>query len=470
MSLPLANSTPNGSILNLPDELLLLIAKYLLLKPRFNQCAYWNLLPLAIVNTCFPRVVRSILQEQKALCVPLPNVHALFRTLREFPVAQWADKIESLEITNYPCHEASWEHYVGDNDGCIRMPRSNQRERLIQHLLYTGEITREDGRDFSKMPAREFSIETDTSFRTDCLKAIREADGVSNNNRWVWKNALQAGHNNAFLALLLLILPNLKALLLGGSHTFYFPMVFRDADPWQGPMSPKVDDRIHWSGDPSTRLLKEHKYLAQVFHKSYSRLAELELPSSWHGIAYRRMVRLPPRFLSFDNLQTLILPEVALPMDCIVRTNGLVYSSFPRSLSSLTIVHSERVSTGYVRKMIHDPATDLATHLPKLRAVSVYWDACSTKKRHGFHPGDYARATELGIELTGHAPQHEWTAVAVAGQPWKFSENELDDMAGLSLRDRTRRRRIAGQWIGEKQAKDYSFGSAKMHFRKRRGQ
>ena len=237
MSLPLANSTPNGSIFNLPDELLLLLAKHLLLEPRFNQCAYWNLLPLAIVNTRFPRIVRSILQEQKALCVPLPNIHALFRTLREFPAAQWADNIESLEITNYVSH--------GDNDGCMRMHRSNQRERLIQHLLYTGEITREDGRDYSKMPARQFSIETDTSFRTDCLNAIREADGVSNNNKWVWKNALRAGHNNAFLALLLLILPNLKALLLGGSHIFHFPMVFRDGDPWQGPMSPKIDDRIH---------------------------------------------------------------------------------------------------------------------------------------------------------------------------------------------------------------------------------
>ncbi|CAN9427419.1 unnamed protein product [Alternaria sp. RS040] len=469
MSLPLANSTPNGSILNLPDELLLLIAKHLLLEPRFNQCAYWNLLPLATVNTRFPRIVRSILQEQKALYVPLPNVHALFRTLREFPAAQWADKIESLEITNYPCHEASWEHYVGDNDGCMRMPERNQRERLIQHLVYTGEMTREDGRDYSKMPARQFSIEIDTSFRTDCLDAIREADGVSNNNKWVWKDALRAGHNNAFLALLLLILPNLKALLLGGSHTFHFPMVFRDADPRQGPMSPKVNDRIHWSRDPSTRLLREHKYLAQVFHKSYSRLTELELPASWHGIGYREMSRLSPRFLGFDNLQKLILPEVALPIDCIVRTNGLVYSSFPKSLRSLTTVHSGWVATDYVREMIYDPATDLATHLPKLRAISVYWNTYNTEERYGFDPEDYARATELGIELFGHAPQYEWTAVAVGGQPWKLSENELDDMAGLSLRDRTVRRRIAGHWIGEKQAKDYSFSSAKMHFRKLRG-
>ena len=462
MSLPLANSTPNSSILNLPNELPLPIAKHLLIKPRFDQKAYEDLFYLAVANSRFPRIVRSILQGQKALCIPLPKVHSLFRTLREFPAAQWADNIESLEITNYVSH--------GDNDGCMRMSRSNHRENLIRYLISTEDMTLEDGQDRSKMPARQFSVETDTSFRTDCLQAIREADGVSNNNKWVWKNALRAGYNNTFLALLLLILPNLKALLLGGSHTFHFPMVFRDADPWQGPMSPKVDERIHWSDDPSMRLLREHKYLAQMFHKSYSRLTELELPSSWHGIAYRRMVRLPPRFLSFDNLQTLILPEVALPMDCIVRTNGLVYSSFPRSLRSLTIVHSEWVSTGYVRKMIHDPATDLATHLPKLRAISVYWDTCSTKERHGFHPGDYARATELGLELTGYAPQHEWTAVAVAGQPWKFSENELDDMAGLSLRDRTRRRRIAGHWVGEKQAKDYSFGSAKMHFRKRSGQ
>jgi hypothetical protein len=458
MSLPLANSTPNSSILNLPDELLLPIAKHLLIEPRFDQKAYEDLFYLAVANSRFPRIVRSILQGQKALCVPLPKVHALFRTLREFPAAQWADNIESLEITNYVSH--------GDNDGCMRMSRSNHRENLIRYFISTGDMTLEDGQDRSKMPSRQYSIENDTSFRTDCLKAIREADGVGNNNKWVWKDALRAGHNNAFLALLLLILPNLKALLLGGSHVFHFPMVFRDGDPWQGPMSPKVDDRIHWSGDPSTHLLREHKYLAQVFHKSYSRLTELELPSSWHDISYPTMVRLPPRFLSFDNLQTLIIPEVALPIP--PDTNSPVHSSFPKSLRSLTIIHSNWISMDYVRKTIHGPATDLATHLPKLCAISIYWDTRSSNWRYGFHPEDYARATELGIELTGYASQHRWSALDVGGQPWKFSKNELDNMASLPLRDRSGRE-IAGHWVGRKQGKDYSSGSAKMHFRKRRG-
>jgi hypothetical protein len=455
MSLPLANSTPNSSILNLPNELLLPIAKHLLIKPRFDQKAYEDLFYLAVTNSRFPRIVRSILQGQKALCIPLPKVHSLFRTLREFPAAQWADNIESLEITNYVSH--------GDNDGCMRMSRSNHRENLIRYLISTGDMTLEDGQDRSKMPSRQYSIENDTSFRTGCLKAIREADGVSNNNKWVRKDALRAGHNNAFLALLLLILPNLKALLLSGSHIFHFPIVLRDIDPWQGPMSPKVDDGIHWSGDPSTHLLREHKYLAQVFHKSYSRLTELELPSSWHGIEYCRMRRLPPRFLSFDNLQTLIIPEVALPIP--PRTNSLAHSSFPRSL---TIVHCDWLSMEYVRKVIHHQATDLATHLPKLRAISVYWDTCSSNWRREFHPEDYARATELGIELTRYASQHRWAALDVGGQPWKFSKNELDDMAGLPLRDRSGRE-IAGHWVGRKQRKDYSFGSAKVHFRKRCG-
>lgn len=183
MSLHLANSTPNSSILNLPDELLLLVAKNLLLKPRFDQKAYEDLFYLAVVKSRFPRIVRSILQGQKALCVPLPKVHSLFRTLQEFPAAQWADKIESLEITNYVSHEAPWKHYSGDNDGCMRMFRSDHRENLIRYFISTGDMTLEDGQDRSKMSSRQYSIENDTSFRTDCLKAIREADGVSNNNK-----------------------------------------------------------------------------------------------------------------------------------------------------------------------------------------------------------------------------------------------------------------------------------------------
>ncbi|CAN9211992.1 unnamed protein product [Alternaria alternata] len=169
MSLPLANSTPNSSILNLPNELLLPIAKHLLIKPRFDQKAYEDLFYLAVTNSRFPRIVRSILQGQKALCIPLPKVHSLFRTLREFPAAQWADNIESLEITNYVSH--------GDNDGCMRISRSNHRENLIRYLISTGDMTLEDGQDRSKMPSRQYSIENDTSFRTGCLKAIREADG-----------------------------------------------------------------------------------------------------------------------------------------------------------------------------------------------------------------------------------------------------------------------------------------------------
>lgn len=178
------------------------------------------------------------------------------------------------------------------------------------------------------------------------------------------------------------------------------------------------------------------------------------------------MRRLPPRFLSFDNLQTLIIPEVALPIP--PRTNSLVHSSFPKSLRSLTIVHCDWLSMEYVRKVIHHQATDLVTHLPNLRAISVYWDTCSSNWKRGFYPEDYARATELRIELTGYASQHRWTALDVGGQPWKFSKNELDDMAGLPLRDRSGRE-IAGHWVGRKQGKDYSFGSAMMHFRKRRG-
>jgi len=395
MSFSTASSIPKASIRDLPNELLLQIIPQLIVEPRFDRSAYGNLTSLAAANTRFPKVVRSIFQELKALTVPLPKVFALFRTLRGLPANQWADKVESLEITNYVSPEARKANYGGDEDGCMRRPWSSSRECHLRRKLCAGLLQYVDAQRRSRMPSRQFAIEAEVNFRTDCLNTIRETEDVSNRNKRMWADALRSGHNNAFLALLLSILPNLEELLLGGGHIFHYPMLLRDADPWQGPMSPQVDGRCHWTNDPSTQQLREHKYLAQVFEAKYSRLIKLELPSSWSGISFSRAILLSPIYYLFDDLQTLIIPESALPPSHVVRANGLSFSALLVTLTSLMIVDFTSPTTVFIERFLNDIVVVPTTYLPDLRSISIYYIGIP------FYPTlrDITTAKALGIKM-----------------------------------------------------------------------
>ncbi|KAI4667127.1 uncharacterized protein J4E79_001811 [Alternaria viburni] len=471
MSFSTASSIPKASIRDLPDELLLQIIPQLIVEPRFDRSAYGNLTSLAAANSRFPKVVRTTFHELKALTVPLPKAFALFRTLRDFPANEWADKVKSLEITNYVTPEARKANYGGDEDGCMRRPWSSSRECHLRRKLRAGLLQYGDAQRRSRMPSRQFAIEAEVTFRTDCLNTIREAEDVSNRNKRMWADALRSGHNNAFLALLLSILPNLEELLLGGGHVFHYPMLLRDADPWQGPMSPQVDGRRHWTNDPSTQQLREHKYLAQVFESKYSRLTKLELPSSWSGITLSRAYLISPIYYHFDDLQTLIIPESALPPSHVVLANGLLFSVLPVSLKSLTIVDCMGLTTGFVRRLLNDTVVDPTTYLPDLRSISVYYIG------RPLYPtlihGDIMRAKALGITMDRFFlnyvnPTTTLMASDVGGQPWKLTTDEIFGNAKIPALDRGVCE-VAGHWVGSKQKTVRPTGKAKEHFRNRRG-
>jgi hypothetical protein len=473
MSFPNASSIPNGNIRDLPDELLLQITQYLIVEPRFDRSAYGDLLSLAAANTRFPRVIQTTLQSLKGLTVPLLKVFTLFRTLRDFPVIEWADKIESLEITNYVSPEAPKDNYGGDEDGRMRMPWSSTHECRIQRRLRAGLMQYKDAQLQSKMPSRQFNVETDVTFRTNCLNAIRDADDVSNQNKRVWEDALRAGHNNAFLALLFLILPNLEELLLGGGHILHYPMLFRDADPWQGPMGPPSNSRCHWTNDTLTQQLREHKYLAQVFEAKYSRLTKLEMPCSLSGITSSRAVQIVPIYHHFDDLQTLIIAESALPPSHVVRSNGLLFSALPVTLRSLTIVDCTGIMTAFVRSLLRDTTVVPDTHLPNLRFIhACYYGKDGWYEMLTF--ADCAQAgTLFGILITTYFPKYTFPSTTlmasdVGGHPWKLSRSELHDISIKQPQDRSIRE-VAGHRVGNKQGRGHASGGAKEHFRNRRG-
>lgn len=470
MSLSTASSIPRASITDLPDELLLQIIPYLAVEPRFDRSAYGNLTSLATANTRFPKVIRTTFHKLKALTVPLPKAFALFRTLRDFPASDWADKVESLEITNYVSPEAREANYGGDEDGCMRRPWSSARERHLRRSLRAGLLQYVNAQRRSSMPSRQFAIETEVAFRTDCLDTIRDAADVSNRNKRMWANALRSAHNNAFLALLLLALPNLAELFLGGGHMFHYPMLLRDADPWQGPMSPQVDGRRHWTNDPSTQQLREHKYLAQVFEVKYSRLTKLEMPCSWSDITISRAHLISPIYYHFDDLQTLIIPESALPPSEFVRTNGLFFAALPVTLKSLTIVDCTYLTTQFMERLLNDIAVLPTTFLPDLRFISIYY---MYRLDLMFGSADIIYAKSLGIEmdiffLWKIDPMDTLIASDVGGQPWKLSTDELaGNTRILALEEGFCD--VAGHWVGSKRKQGRPSGKAKEHFRNRRG-
>jgi hypothetical protein len=78
MYFPLAITMPNGSIVNLFDEILPQIFNYFLVELYFDRSAYRDPTPFAAANTRFLIVIRTTFQELKALSVPLPKVYALF--------------------------------------------------------------------------------------------------------------------------------------------------------------------------------------------------------------------------------------------------------------------------------------------------------------------------------------------------------------------------------------------------------
>jgi hypothetical protein len=116
-------SVANASILDLTDELLIQIVEHLVFKPHYDLNAYRDLTALAIAHRHFTNVVRSTLHGLETPSIPLPKAHALFQTLRKFPV--WANEIKSIEITNYAYPVARPGNYGRSENGCIASPRDS---------------------------------------------------------------------------------------------------------------------------------------------------------------------------------------------------------------------------------------------------------------------------------------------------------------------------------------------------------
>ena len=89
----------SASLLGLPDELLLVIAKYLVVQPRFDRRGYKDITSLSVTHTRFSNVAREALQQTDTLSVSVTQIHTMVRTLIDFP--DWMAQIKNLEITNY---------------------------------------------------------------------------------------------------------------------------------------------------------------------------------------------------------------------------------------------------------------------------------------------------------------------------------------------------------------------------------
>jgi hypothetical protein len=395
-------STPNASILDLPHELLLPIAEHLIVEPRYDRSPYGDLTALATAHRHFTNVVRSTIHSLETPSVPLPKAHALFRTLRDFPM--WAIRFKSIEITNYASPEGRPGNYGGSENGCIAFPKDNAWERKLRRKLRDGGLAYKDAKQHSKMPSRQFDFEFVDKFREECIAIVQDPGvNVSNTNKQAWEDALRAGHVLAFLALLVAVLPNLDGLFLGAGHILHYPMLLRNADPQEGPMAPWSPVRRHWNNNPSNQQLRGHKYPGQVFQRLYSQLTKLEMPSSWttlwdafSSIAMERAWKVHPRYRHFTSLQTLVIPEYAL-------SGFSPVENLPHTLESLTMVDCTGEALGHTLTLFYFPPTPHS--LPNIRHISMYFTG-TDDVYDGHFDAFRQKAQPRGITFSEYSPKN----------------------------------------------------------------
>jgi hypothetical protein len=208
----------SGNLLGLPDELLLVIAEYLVVQPRYDRRGYKDITTFAITHPKLSKIAREVPQRTDIICVAIRRIHALVRTLINQP--QWATKLRKLEITNYlsllVSHQCDtivpYDKIAMQKAWYSRTARSFKEARSFKDKSPDYQKIRER----FGVPWRIFDVKFDRAFRTGCLQVI-SLSNIGDVEKQRWTEALRAGRAPAFLAILLSMLPNLKVLYCGAS-------------------------------------------------------------------------------------------------------------------------------------------------------------------------------------------------------------------------------------------------------------
>jgi hypothetical protein len=291
-----------------------------------------------------------------------------------------------------------------------------------------------------------------------------------------WIRHLENYSFNAYLGVLLAMLPNLQSLLLGPNFLNDYPV-----------FNPLICDRVYERNGILLALGTQTPYLDNVLNRLQQNLTSLELPVLWsikdmvyspqdeHPRARNIQNHLAPisqqNLLHFTNLKELTLPCFAFGQYRAIRPmwNMHAKSVLPPNLETLRIVDAEHVPLGYFLQ----PILESAPSLPSLKGVEVYFH------NHVAYSGCTGREERLqvhartaGVQLwmrhpkgtgTGNmplmvtspwGPELIFDALDAHGQPWRYGEEELLEFEKQAWK---RRKEVEEKEVG----RDHKFDSTR---------
>jgi hypothetical protein len=338
------------SILHLPDELLVEIMSHVKSQSHPRQLSSVSL-------TC--RRFRPIAQEILLLSPSLhfDHVPKLLRTYLAYP--RFAKFAFSVEITT------AWI----DGQGRIFAPMdddvANVRQPKDDHL-------KQHGSESNNVHTTNKITATTNKVQEQCLQFISDHDmEVDAKQIWV-SDFLHGGERRkqAFLAILLVMLPRLDTLLLGRSTTDAFPM-------------------LQISKPPTP------KYMTKTLGTLEKRLVHLELPLVWRC----KMDTMTRSLHEFQHLRMLTVPFVALFFfETTQSTRSSYLVGLPKTLEHIKIVN---VDDSYDIKGCMVDFLDPTRKMPSLHRIDVYLGRnlylMDDKKTHGACKRDPTMGIQMHI-------------------------------------------------------------------------
>jgi hypothetical protein len=263
-----------------------------------------------------------------------------------------------------------------------------------------------------------------------------------------WIENLKNYSFDAYLGILLAMLPNLQSLLLGPNFLHYYPV-----------FNPLICDRAYEQNGVLCALETQTPYLDNVLNHLQQNLSSLELPVLWnikdmvyspqdeHVEARNIQNHLAPissqSLQHFTNLRELTLPCFAFGQYRAIRPmwDMQAKSVLPPNLETLRIVDAQHVPLAYFLR----PILVSAHSLPSLKRVEVYfhdhlaYSGCTRRderlqiyartagvKLWMRHPkGAGMRITPLMVSDLLLFREPVFDALAANGQPWRYGENDL---------------------------------------------
>jgi hypothetical protein len=349
-----AHAMPSSTFLGLPDELVIEVMNHL---PDFSQDRQKEMVTLSKVCHRF----RALATERLLLrpVVHIAKARKLVETYLRYPAL--AHKVYVLELRSLPgvegesAQSVSTEHADIPNDRC-----------------------------------------------SDSYNSIIDESGVQDTQ--TWREELVSGAPEAYLGILLSMLPNLNSLLLAVNNCNYF----RSLDP----LFVLADNNRPLNG---SLLIKPKEYLTACWKRLVPRLRSLEMPYVWVDCLHGRV-----DLKAFTTLQNLTMSCIWPFANAATATDAL--RMLPPSLHTLRL---GELSTISLDGFLHHFAEVSRNDFPYLRQLTLYGDEStrgpgqlSEEELHTYHrwrnfkDESHSRSTlvelvkERGLEVDIHYTPH----------------------------------------------------------------